>query len=641
MKENSRRLVMTIIFFLMMFISTNVNAQDNIDEIPKSQIEENILEKENHMLEIEMEYKYNEKNNTVTAIMHSSQKLKDTKKTWKLSKDGLTYTSKEMTTNGSYYTEVEDINGNKKQVLIEINLIDEAPPKIEMEYKYNEEDNTVTAIMHSNEILRNTKKSWKLSEDGLTYTSGKMTTNGSYYTEIEDIYENRTKVLINIQLIDDKKPEIKLEYLYDTNKNTEIVVMHSNEILRNTKKTWKLSEDGLTYTSKEMTTNGSYYTEVEDMWGNKTRVKIEITKIDDEPPKISLTYEYNKEDDSIVVTMNSNEELGDTKPTWSLSQDKKSYTKVFKENQEYSTPVEDRYGNQVWIKIKIYTKLFTYEHGKGPNITVKYLYDSSEKVTVYIVSDRKMKNTKPTWKLSEDSYIYTKTFTSNNSYTTNVIDLDGNEVNVSIIVNFFKDTLKGIDVSEFQKIIDWQSVKKTGIDFAIIRAGYRGWGSGKLVTDMFFDNNIKEATRAGIDIGIYFFTQAVTEEEAREEARYTINLLSKYNVPVKYPIAIDTERTPPGNGRGDRISKEQRTKIVQAFCQEIEKSGYKSMIYGNKNWLLNDLEIEKLSKYDIWLADYITTTNYQYPYTIWQYTSDGNVSGIGGRVDMNIGYKRY
>ncbi len=641
MKENSRRLVMTIIFFLMMFISTNVNAQDNIDEIPKSQIEENILEKENHMLEIEMEYKYNEKNNTVTAIMHSSQKLKDTKKTWKLSKDGLTYTSKEMTTNGSYYTEVEDINGNKKQVLIEINLIDEAPPKIEMEYKYNEEDNTVTAIMHSNEILRNTKKSWKLSEDGLTYTSGKMTTNGSYYTEIEDIYENRTKVLINIQLIDDKKPEIKLEYLYDTNKNTEIVVMHSNEILRNTKKTWKLSEDGLTYTSKEMTTNGSYYTEVEDMWGNKTRVKIEITKIDDEPPKISLTYEYNKEDDSIVVTMNSNEELGDTKPTWSLSQDKKSYTKVFKENQEYSTLVEDRYGNQVWIKIKIYTKLFTYEHGKGPNITVKYLYDSSEKVTVYIVSDRKMKNTKPTWKLSEDSYIYTKTFTSNNSYTTNVIDLDGNEVNVSIIVNFFKDTLKGIDVSEFQKIIDWQSVKKTGIDFAIIRAGYRGWGSGKLVTDMFFDNNIKEATRAGIDIGIYFFTQAVTEEEAREEARYTINLLSKYNVPVKYPIAIDTERTPPGNGRGDRISKEQRTKIVQAFCQEIEKSGYKSMIYGNKNWLLNDLEIEKLSKYDIWLADYITTTNYQYPYTIWQYTSDGNVSGIGGRVDMNIGYKRY
>jgi len=303
--------------------------------------------------------------------------------------------------------------------------------------------------------------------------------------------------------------------------------------------------------------------------------------------------------------------------------------------------VEDKYGNQVWIKIKIYTKLFTYEHSKGPNITVKYLYDSSERVTVYIISDRKLKNTKPTWKLSEDGYTYTKTFTNNNNYTTNVIDANGNEVNVSILVNFFKDTLKGIDVSEFQKIIDWQSVKRTGIDFAIIRAGYRGWESGKIVTDLFFDKNIKEATRAGIDIGVYFFTQAVTEEEAREEARYTIKLLSKYNVPVKYPIVIDTERTPPGNGRGDRISKEKRTKIVQAFCQEIEKLGHKSMIYGNKNWLLNDLEIEKLSKYDIWLADYIKTTNYQYPYTIWQYTSDGNVSGIGGRVDMNIGYKRY
>ncbi len=641
MKKNSRRLVMTIIFFVMMFISTNVNAQDNIDEIPESQIEENILEKENHMLEIEMEYKYNEKNNTVTAIMHSSQKLKDTKKTWKLSKDGLTYTSKEMTTNGSYYTEIEDINGNKKQVLIEINLIDKTAPKIEMEYKYNEEDNTVTAIMRSNKKLKNTKKSWKLSEDGLTYTSVKMTTNGSYYTEVEDRYKNRTKVLINIQLVDDKKPEIKLEYIYDTNKNTEIVVMHSNERLKKTKKAWELSKDGMTYTSKEMRTNGSYYTEVEDMWGNKTRIKIEITKIDDIPPKINLTYEYNKKDDSIIVTMKSNEELEDTKPTWDLSQDKKSYTKVFKENQEYSTPVEDKYGNQVWIKIKIYTKLFTYEHSKGPNITVKYLYDSSERVTVYIISDRKLKNTKPTWKLSEDGYTYTKTFTSNNSYTTNVVDMNENEVNVSILVNFFKNTLKGIDVSEFQKIIDWQGVKRTEIDFAIIRAGYRGWESGKIVTDLFFDNNIKEATRAGIDIGVYFFTQAVTEEEAREEARYTIKLLSKYNVPVKYPIVIDTERTPPGNGRGDRISKEKRTKIVQAFCQEIEKLGYKSMIYGNKNWLLNDLEIEKLSKYDIWLADYIKTTNYQYPYTIWQYTSDGNVSGIGGRVDMNIGYKRY
>ena len=197
MKKIRRKLIMTIILFLIMFISTNVKAQDNISEISENSIEENVLEEENDNLEIEVEYKYNEKNNTVTAIMHSNQILKATKKTWNLSADGLTYTSKEMTTNGSYYTEVEDINGNKKQILIEINLIDEIPPKIEMEYKYNEEDNTVTAIMHSNEILRNTKKSWELSEDGLTYTSGKMTKNGYYYTEIEDIYENRTKVLIN------------------------------------------------------------------------------------------------------------------------------------------------------------------------------------------------------------------------------------------------------------------------------------------------------------------------------------------------------------------------------------------------------------------------------------------------------------
>ena len=202
MKKIRKKLLMIIIFLLIVLMSIDANAQDNTSEISENEIEENVLEK--NTLKIEMEYKYNEENNTVTAIMHSNQILKHTKKTWKLSEDGLTYTSKEMISNGSYYTEIEDINENKKQVLIEIDLIDETPPKIEMEYKYNQEDNTVTAIMHSNEILKNTKKSWKLSEDGLTYTSRKMTTNGSYYTQIEDKYENIINVLLYLQLILDK-----------------------------------------------------------------------------------------------------------------------------------------------------------------------------------------------------------------------------------------------------------------------------------------------------------------------------------------------------------------------------------------------------------------------------------------------------
>ena len=591
--------------------------------------------------EIKMEYKYNAETNTVTAIMHSNERLKDTKVSWNLSKDGLTYTNENFIENGSYYTEVEDIYGNKTKVLIDINLVDDKAPEIKIEYKYNTETNTVTAIMHSNERLKDTKVLWNLSKDGLTYTNENFIENGSYYTEVEDIYGNKTKVLIEITQIDDKAPEIKIEYKYNTETNIVIVIMHSNEELKDTKTSWSLNSDKTIYTSSEMTSNGAYYTWVEDRYGNKTKVLIEITQIDDKPPIINLEYEYNVADNTVIVTMNSNEILGDTKPTWKLSEDNLKYKKVFSEDQEYATPVEDRYGNQIWIKIKIKTKSFTYTNNKGPNVTVKYLYDSNENVTVYIISDQKLKDTKPTWKLSKDKMVYTKIFTNNDNYTTPIEDIEDNKVNVSILVNFFKNTLKGIDVSEYQYIIDWQKVKNSGIDFSIIRAGYRGWGTGRIVEDKFFDRNIKEATKVGMDIGIYFFTQATTIEEGREEARYTLSLLSRYNVPIRYPIAIDTERTPPGNGRGDKISKQLRTEIVKAFCQEIEKAGYKSMIYGNRNWLLNDLEIEKLSDYDVWLAEYNSSTNYKYPYTIWQYTSGGTVSGIGGRVDMNIGYKRY
>lgn len=144
-----------------------------------------------------------------------------------------------------------------------------------------------------------------------------------------------------------------------------------------------------------------------------------------------------------------------------------------------------------------------------------------------------------------------------------------------------------------------------------------------------------------MDIGVYFYSQAINTNEAIEEARYTINKISKYNVTIKYPIVIDTERTPVGNGRGDEISKDQRTEIVRAFCEEVKRLGYTPMIYANKNWLIQNLNIQSLSSYDVWLAHYTTSTDYKYPYTIWQYTSSGSVNGIVGNTDMNIGFKRY
>ena len=588
--------------------------------------------------EIEIEYIYNKKDNTVTGIMHSNEELKDTKVSWKLSEDKKEYTTI-LKSNGSYTTTVEDIWGNKTEVLIDVKLVDEKGPEITMEYKYNPADNTVTGIMHSNEELKDTKVSWELSEDKKEYITI-LKSNGSYTTTVEDIWGNKTEVLIDVRLVDEKGPEITMEYIYNEEYNTVTGIMHSNEELKDTKVSWELSENKKEYTTI-LKSNGSYTTTVEDIWGNKTEVLISVTGIDEEAPIIKLEYTYNVESDTITVTMHSNEIMADTKPTWTLSEDKLSYSKTFSEDIEYSTNVLDVWGNEAWIKITIKTSKYTYPNSKGPNITMKYIYDDYI-VTAYMISDIELKDTKTTWTLSKDKKVYTKQFTENQSYQTNAIGINGNEVKVSIIINLFKDTTKGIDVSEYQKLINWTSVKQSGIDFAIIRAGYRGWGtSGRLMTDMFFEKNIQEATKVGMNIGVYFFTQAINVPEAIEEANYVISLLSKYNVPIRYPIAIDTERTPVGTGRADNISKELRTEIIKAFCDTIKNAGYKPMIYASKNWLLDDLNISQLMSYDVWLAHYTDQTDYQYPYAIWQYTSSGLVNGIVGRVDMNIGYKKY
>ena len=178
----------------------------------------------------------------------------------------------------------------------------------------------------------------------------------------------------------------------------------------------------------------------------------------------------------------------------------------------------------------------------------------------------------------------------------------------------------------------------------MIRIGYRGYGAeGNFAEDPYFQINMQGAKNAGLKVGVYFFTQAVNRDEAIAEANWVIDTLNKYGYAnqLGYPIAIDTERTPVGTGRADYLSPEQRTDICIAFCERIEQAGYKSMIYANKDWLLNDLNLSRLSDYDIWLAHYTNETDFQYAYTMWQYTSSGAVNGIIGNVDMNYCYKKY
>ena len=194
----------------------------------------------------------------------------------------------------------------------------------------------------------------------------------------------------------------------------------------------------------------------------------------------------------------------------------------------------------------------------------------------------------------------------------------------------------GIDVSKWQAKIDWKAVADAGIDFAIIRCGYRGSSTGVIVEDPYFKANIQGATANGIKVGVYFFTQAITEAEAVEEASAAISWVSGYK--LNFPIFIDTEGS---GGRADSLGKSARTAIVKAFCETVRNSGYKPGIYASKYWYYDNLDASQLSTYNIWVAQYNTECNYKGRYDIWQYTSKGSVPGIKGNVDMNICYTKY
>lgn len=217
----------------------------------------------------------------------------------------------------------------------------------------------------------------------------------------------------------------------------------------------------------------------------------------------------------------------------------------------------------------------------------------------------------------------------------------GKQVIGGVMYNFASDgtlkkdsTTRGIDVSKWQANIDWKAVAASGVDFAIIRAGYRGASTGALIEDPYFKKNIAGATKAGIKVGVYFFTQAITEAEAVEEASMAMSLVSGYK--LSYPIFIDTESA--SNGRANGLGKSERTAIVNAFCRTVASGGYKPGVYASKSWYNNQLKASSLSSYCIWVAQYNSECTYGGKYNMWQYSDKGKVPGIKGNVDMNISY---
>lgn len=193
----------------------------------------------------------------------------------------------------------------------------------------------------------------------------------------------------------------------------------------------------------------------------------------------------------------------------------------------------------------------------------------------------------------------------------------------------------GIDVSKWNKTIDWEKVKEAGVEFAIIRCGYRGASTGALVLDPMYEQNIRGAIEADIPVGVYFFTQAVDEVEAVEEASMVIRLIEDYD--VDYPVFLDSESA-GGRGRADGLAAEERTRIHKAFLDTVKASGYETGIYGSRNWLNEQVDMEELSDYRTWLAEYAEIPAYDGYYHMWQYTSKGSVDGIETRVDLNLCY---
>lgn len=202
--------------------------------------------------------------------------------------------------------------------------------------------------------------------------------------------------------------------------------------------------------------------------------------------------------------------------------------------------------------------------------------------------------------------------------------------------------IEGIDVSKYQPQVDWEAVAADGIDFAIVRIGYRGYGSeGLIKLDEYFETHINGAIEAGLDVGVYFYTQAITVEEAIEEANFVLENLEGYELSL--PVYIDIENVSNAVGRLDKaeLTKEQHTENCDAFCEVIENAGYKAGIYANKYWLEEQLDATYLaSKYPIWLARYHKEPEYRGEIKVWQYTCKGTIDGISGGVDRNCYYAR-
>lgn len=194
----------------------------------------------------------------------------------------------------------------------------------------------------------------------------------------------------------------------------------------------------------------------------------------------------------------------------------------------------------------------------------------------------------------------------------------------------------GIDVSTHQKDVDWQAVAEDGIEFAMLRLGHRGYSEGGLFLDQTFEQNLRGALDAGLEVGVYFFSQAITPEEAVEEAEYVLECLDGQE--LRFPVAFDWESIPGDEARTDGLDGAAMTRCAAAFCERIKDAGYRPAVYFNQTQGYLHYDLRDLTDYGLWLAEYSAAPDFYYHFDLWQYSHTGRVNGIQGDVDMDLAF---
>lgn len=277
------------------------------------------------------------------------------------------------------------------------------------------------------------------------------------------------------------------------------------------------------------------------------------------------------------------------------------------------------------------------------------VYDKPDKENIKDGDDTQENDKKEENDKEEESRIQVKHSDGTKEWVDLSQDIERNDYNYANlkyqkpVMNYFEEgkivSKCGADISANQGDVDFAKLKKAGCDFVMIKIGARGYSSGNIVFDEKYKDNLKAAKKAGLDIGVYFCSQAVNKSEAREEADELLDAIADYD--VKYPVAFVMETVEDDMARIEALNMEDRTSVAKAFLDRVYDEGYTAMLYGDKEWLLTMIDMERLGDYDVWYAQDSKEPDYPYEFGMWQYDSSASINGVSGKVAMSMSFTDY